>query len=232
MQEIIMIALPGWDSLERVSRWVTVFEIVMISCVAGLVIAEIFHFAYSHRKDTLTATAQQQKDDAAEMRRKTEVEGLQTQLTESDKKVSAASQTINELRKQRRLSPEAMGALIEAVKPFRGQKVRIESIMGDPEGRIYVRDFVAVFDSGGWDHDGPNGIFQTTYLENPVGVVFVISNAYASSQNMPLAARSLIQTAFNVGVIDRLAISTEPNIPIDMVVVRIGTKIIPPTSTP
>jgi hypothetical protein len=45
--------LPGWDSLESVTWWHSVFEIAGIVFLALLVIAEIFAFIYSHRKDTL-----------------------------------------------------------------------------------------------------------------------------------------------------------------------------------
>ena len=97
-----MASLPGWDSLEAVSKWVTFYEILMILCLAALVGAEVFHFKYSHRKDALielrdraaeiqrqTAEVQRKKDgDEAEARRKTEVERLQTQLSEADKKVT------------------------------------------------------------------------------------------------------------------------------------------------
>src|SRR5258705_13254661 len=90
-----MVSLPGWDSLESVSRWVTFYEIAMILCLGALVGAEVLHFNYSHRKDALTTIreAKQAADttrykDEAEARRKAEVDGLQKQLSEADKKVA------------------------------------------------------------------------------------------------------------------------------------------------
>jgi hypothetical protein len=56
---------PGWDSLDSVRNWHTIFEISGIAFLALLVGAEILAFQYGHRKDELVAVA----EHAAETRR-------------------------------------------------------------------------------------------------------------------------------------------------------------------
>jgi hypothetical protein len=91
--EGIVTLYPGWDSLDSVRTWHTVFEISGIAFLALLVGAEIFAFQYGHRKDELTAIAESNAEtkrksdaDAAEARRKADVEALQKRLADADKK--------------------------------------------------------------------------------------------------------------------------------------------------
>jgi hypothetical protein len=58
-----MVSLPGWDSLESVSRWVTFYEFAMIIILTALIGAQVLHFRYSHRKDTLIEMRARQRAD-------------------------------------------------------------------------------------------------------------------------------------------------------------------------
>src|ERR1700730_12044172 len=78
-----MAGLPGWDSLESVTRWVAFYEIAMISVLAALVGAEVLHSNYSHRKDVLIKAREEQQaadtnrdKDEAEVRRGATAEAI------------------------------------------------------------------------------------------------------------------------------------------------------------
>ena len=64
-----MAALPGWNSLESVSRFHSWLEIAGIVSLAALVFFEILAFAYNQRKDILVAAAEHAA--AAEARERT-----------------------------------------------------------------------------------------------------------------------------------------------------------------
>jgi hypothetical protein len=123
-----MAGLPGWDSLESVTRWVTFYEIAMISVLAALVGAEVLHSNYSHRKDVLIKAREEQQaadtnrdKDEAEVRRAAEVAQLQKQLADAGNKVSGLQiQNI-----ARRLTSAQKEALVGSLAPFPGQKISI-----------------------------------------------------------------------------------------------------------
>jgi hypothetical protein len=50
-----MSTLPGWDSLERVTWFSNVFQILGLTSLALLVIFDVLAFAYGHRRDALLA---------------------------------------------------------------------------------------------------------------------------------------------------------------------------------
>lgn len=50
--------LPGWNSLETVTKIHRVFEIAGIACLAALVVFETFAYLYDHRKDVLVEELQ------------------------------------------------------------------------------------------------------------------------------------------------------------------------------
>jgi hypothetical protein len=67
--------LPGWDSLETVSRLARIFEVGNIVVLAVLVGCEVLAYSYGHRKEELAvetvkrAAAEERENDAAELRR-------------------------------------------------------------------------------------------------------------------------------------------------------------------
>ena len=61
---------------------------------------------------------------------------------------------------QKHLSQEQQRFLIEALRPFAGQKVSIASIRGDDEGQQLAQEFVSVFEAAGWDHHGEAGVID------------------------------------------------------------------------
>lgn len=144
---------PGWDSLDSVRTWHTVFEISGIAFLALLVGAEILAFQYGHRKDELTAIAESAAEmkrnrdaDAAEVRRKSDVEALQKRLAEADKKVAGLqSQNVG-----RRLTADQKAAMVMALSSFRGQKVFIWCSTAAWDCTPFATDFLETFKQAGW----------------------------------------------------------------------------------
>jgi hypothetical protein len=114
---------PGWDSIASSGWWSHFWFWFGIACLFALGGAEIVSHIYGLHKDELVAAAegaaaaQRQADaDAAEKRRKADVEGVQKQLTEANKKVSE----LDRLRQPRHLTDDEKAKLGASL---RGQPV-------------------------------------------------------------------------------------------------------------
>src|ERR1700730_5507990 len=155
-----MSILPGWDSIDSTGTISHALHITAIVVLGLLFVAEGLALIYDSRKESLTASAertraaeQKTREDAAEDRRKAEVEGLQSRLGGADKKVA----DLENAQPQRRLSAEHKSSLIVLLNPFKGQKVSITCILGDIYGKELAEDFVEVFRAAKWDDSGGVG---------------------------------------------------------------------------
>lgn len=143
---------PGWDSLDSVRTWHTVFEISGIAFLAFLVGAEILAFQYRHRKDELTAIAEGTTEakrradaEAAEARHKADVQGLQSALSSAREQTS---QVENDLKKERearlpRVIPndkrQAVIHNLKALIPQPTVKLYVIPTRFDPEAIQYAK---------------------------------------------------------------------------------------------
>jgi hypothetical protein len=59
--------MPGWNSLQAVSKLHTIFEVGGIFVLAALVICEGLAFSYGRRKDTLSVEASRPRVEASEV---------------------------------------------------------------------------------------------------------------------------------------------------------------------
>jgi hypothetical protein len=174
---------PGWDSLDSVRTWHTVFEISGIAFLALLVGAEILAFQYGHRKDELMAIAEAAAEtkrmgdaDAAEARRKTDVEALQKRLAEADKKVAGLqSQNV-----ARRLSDSDKQALIRDLSNSPGQKAKIFCITSAWDCVDYATDFQSVFREAKWVV--PNEIVYGMIMGHDVVGVEILANSAVAKE--------------------------------------------------
>ena len=222
-----MTLYPGWDSLDSVKTWHTVFEISGIVILALLVGAEILAFQYGHRKDELTAIAesnaetQRQADaDAAETRRKSEVNSLQSQLAEAGNKVA----DLQAKTAHRRLKPEQKTALVEALSRFRGQKVSVAFVWGSDDGSNLADDFMEVFHDAGWDIK-PGSPNQTTYGSPvPTGLEPSINQTDAEAKRAPMSFIALIETLSALGLMPPHKAFANPEVPSGEIEMRIGNR--------
>lgn len=159
---------PGWDSLESVKAWHIFWEVAGIIILALLVGAEILAFQYSHRKDFLTDEAersrveeQQRQEGAAETRRKAEVEGLQRQLADADKKAAEAAKKAEGVAQQiapRHLSEAEKTKLIAALRgqPTASVTIKAGTTGGDERG--YADEIAAALRTAAWQVQVDNAI--------------------------------------------------------------------------
>jgi len=220
-----MVSLPGWDSLESVNKWITFWEFAVIIILVTFVGAEILYFKYSHRKDALIevrarrqAVDTKRQRDEAEVRRKTEVEGLQNRLTAAQRKVAEF-----ERQAPRRLTDDQKRVLTRALSPFRNQKIAIESDMNDAESIEFATDFVNVFEAAGWSADNVGTVRAMYTGSAPIGVD-VLVNPETDVAHIPAAVAALVSTLFELGIMRERNIGTDTTVAIGAMRLRTGRK--------
>jgi hypothetical protein len=224
--EIIMSLLPGWDSLDDVSYWHNFFNIAGIICLAFLVGTEAIAQFYGHREKYLTGIAeaartadQKTKEDEAEARRKAEVEGLQKQLSEADKKVSGLqSQNV-----ARRLKPDQKTALIGALSPFAGQKVFIWCSTAAWDGTAFATDFLETFKQAKWE---PTDQIRYGIVvgADAVGIEVLVNPqmANAAGQVLMPSVVTLVETLVRLNLMPAPSLGRMPEIEPGTIYFRIG----------
>jgi hypothetical protein len=221
---------PGWNSVESTNTWAHIWFWFGMWCFLWLGISEVIAFVYGLRKDHLveitqtTANVQaQQNQEAAEVRRKAEVEGLQTQLADADKKVA----DLQRFQAQRHLTDSQKQTLIERLSAFRGTPVAVASLFGDDDGKVYRDDFAEVFNKAGWALEGRVG--EAMYDRNIVGVEVSVNKAEAEAGRIPVAAAPLLEV---LGALDlvpklpdgRMTLNKRPETPPGRIHMLIGVK--------
>jgi hypothetical protein len=223
---------PGWDSLDSVRTWHTVFEISGIVILALLVGAEILAFQYGHRKDELTVIAESGADakrkagaDAVEAKRKAETDALQEELNEAKRTAAEAKRRAAEVevkQADRKLTDEQRATIIGAIRPYPGQKVILDVALGDSESYRYAKQFEEIFKEANWEISG-GGVSQVVYTQPvPSGIFTAISKALGDVHRAPIGAGTLMKTLIDLGLIKEAF--SAPDISGDNLLLRIGPK--------
>lgn len=277
--------MPGWDSLETVSRlhgsaqiaglillmalavlaafaacnlrkglwpeWLDLgefqiksrfVEIAFAVVLALMFVAEVTGTVYGRRETALNAAASQASAeqikrvnaDAQALRGKPvaaqpetpsryikENSELRQKLIEAEKKLAE----LEKLQVQKRLSEEQRRFLIEALRPFAGQKVAIASILGDDDSKTLARDLVSVFDAAGWDHEGDAGVFTQQFPRDPVGVEVTLNENDARSGNIAAGIGALINATRQLGLVYDNTIYMGNEVPAGQALLKIGKKL-------
>lgn len=126
----------------------------------------------------------------------------------------------------RRLTDAQKQVLLDAVRPFKGQKISIVCILGDVECRIFARDLIDVLRKAEWTGIGTgSGIIEAAYNEDPIGAVLSVSRADATAGKLPPAAQPLMQTLRQFGLLTGAGNSDK--VPPATLELRIGKKPVP-----
>jgi len=136
------------------------FAIGCAGVLTLLVVTELAAYGYGHRLQSLIAAAEQVSADrikrlTADSKSRPAADSPTRYLKENSElrqKLIEAENKLAELERaqlQKRLSAEQKRFLIEALRPFAGQKVSIASIRGDDEGLQLAQEFVSVFEAAG-----------------------------------------------------------------------------------
>jgi hypothetical protein len=165
-----MLWYPGWDSLDSVRNWHTLFEIAGIVFLALLVGAEIFAFQYGHRKDELVAAAEsaadaQRKKDAAaaEARHIAEADQFQRSLSEANARAASANERAAALERGAAELRQAvtwptisaelgqnLTAKLAAVPTSISRQVILAWLANDPQTQLLAAQFGDILRRAGW----------------------------------------------------------------------------------
>ncbi len=213
-----MALLPGWNSLESVSRIHFWLEISGIALLVLLLISQGLAFSYGARKDTLaTADTTLHLAKEAELQQK-----LNAADTELQHRPAPQRQT-----GPRRLSMEQQQRLLKVLSAFKGQKVTITSVIGDEEGDAFAEDFLNVFNNAGWDHGTHDKVDHRYITPTPVGVMVAMNEGEANAGRFMPAIESLISNLQQIGIMSRNELLVNSEVPIGEINLIVGYK---PTS--
>ena len=151
----------------------------------------------------------------AEARAATAIERLETDLKRAERKLMV-------LQAQRRLSIDEKYALIDALRPFAGQRVSITAIAGDEDGKVYAADFAEVFEAAGWEHPA---IAFRRWDRDPVGIEITLNEADGRAGRVNVAVGALINIARKLSLTDGNTIYMTGDVPAGQVELKIGKKL-------
>src|ERR1700692_1103838 len=215
--------LPDWDSIESTSRWSDFLFWAGIVCLVLLAATEVASHIYGSRSSFLSGEAAQHSEDqrkqdeqSAETRRKAEVEALQKQLAEADKKAATALQQ----QVPRHLTDAQKQTLIATLSPFAGQEVQVATPWGDGEAKDFAEDFMAVFKAANWNTlDSPS---MAAYSKDPGGLEVILSATEIAAGKVLRSADALMKALNNLGLEPKGL--NDPSVRVRLIDFRVGHK--------
>ena len=204
--------------------------------LALLLISEVVAYGYGVRQNTLVAAAEQASAERikrltaevkprpttdASSRYLKENSDLRQKLNDAEDKLAALEKT----QTQKHLSPEQQRYLIEALRPFAGQKISIASIRGDDEGLQLAQEFVSVFEAAGWDHHGEAGVTTQDWPRDPVGIEVVLNEDDARADKIPQGVAGLINVVRQLGLVYDNTVYMDNDVPSGQALLKVGKKL-------
>jgi hypothetical protein len=227
---------PEWLDIGAYQLRSRFFGIGAIAVLALLIASELVAYGYGLRQDTLTdaanqASAERIKQLAAASRTRPVADNSTRYLKENsalNQKLTEAENKLAELERaqsQKRLSEAQRRFLIDALRPFAGQKVSIASIKGDDEGLILAQDFVSVFEAAGWDHHGEAGVTTQEWPRDPVGIEVVLNENDARADKIPEGVAGLINVVRKLGLVYDNTVYMDNEVPEGQALLKVGKKL-------
>ena len=237
---------PQWLDIGEYQVRSRFFEIACAVVLALLLTVEIAAISFGRRQDTLIASAQQASgerikrlvaDAQARDAQTRETQGrrpsepanhtlkenseLRQKLIDAENKIAA----LEKVQMQKRLSEDQKRFLIEALRPFAGQKVSIASIRGDDDSLALAQDFVSVFETAGWDHHGENGVTAQDWPRDPVGIEVTLNEKDARANEIPPGVAALINVTRQLGLVYGSTIYMDGEVPSGQALLKVGKKL-------
>jgi hypothetical protein len=217
---------PGWSSIEGASRWQDVFWWLGIALIVLVIGSEVLARMYADRKDILVSLAERSSveqvrrdQQEAELRYRAEADQLHRQLEQQQHQPTPPREVAF-----RALDADQKQALVAALAPYHGQKVRITAVVGDPDGLHYAEQFAQLFNQAGWALTNPQGhIDQASYTKNPEGLEPTINQAEAAAGHVPASFLTLVKTLAGLKLASTRGY-TNPGIPPDVIEFRVGLR--------
>jgi F0F1-type ATP synthase membrane subunit b/b' len=239
-----MVRMVGWDSVETTARLHSFFELWGIVLFLVVVAFEFLAYFYGHRhdwlvdeRDRLAEIARGQADKAKEAETKRlskELETAQAGLQQAQQDATAARQQASAAQQdaaqakastaQRVLSSAQKEKLVAALSPFAGQKVTIQTVMGDSDGDRYKGDFLEVLRTAKWSFDEKADVSQAVMMPTPRGVEVTINQDDAQSGRVLKSAYEFMHTLHKLGITQTETMFVNKQVPSGIVNLVIGTK--------
>jgi hypothetical protein len=227
---------PEWFDVGQYQLRSRFFEIGCAVVLTLLAVSEVVAYSYGLRQHTLATAAGQ--ESAERIKRLTadakahpltdtpsrylkENSELRQKLIDAENKLAALEQT----QTQKHLSPDQQRFLIEALRPFAGQKVSIASIRGDDEGLALAQEFVSVFEAAGWDHHGEAGVSTQDWPRDPVGIEVVLNEDDARADKIPPGVAGLINVVRKLGFVYDNTVYMDNEVPEGQALLKVGKKL-------
>lgn len=174
-------SLPGWDSVDTVSRLARFFTIAGFVSLFFLGACEVLGYMYGNRKDELIQAEQRRLQDqqtsASEVRdrdqRQAETE-RQTAIMQALDRQRAAEKKLGALEEKqapRVLSATQKAALSGFLAKHQPSTVTIKSSINAPDARAYAEQFAVIMRQSGWQVSIDNAIFTGTDISG-IWIVF------------------------------------------------------------
>lgn len=227
---------PEWFDVGDYQLRSRFFEIGCAAIFALLVVSQVAAYSYGLRQDTLMAADEQASADrikrlTAELKARPptdlpsrylkENSELRQKLIDAEDKLVA----LERAQAQKHLSLEQKRFLIEALRPFAGQKVSIASIRGDDEGQTLAQEFASVFEAAGWDHHGEDGVSVQDWLRDPVGIEVVLNEDDARADKIPPGVAGLINVVRQLGFVYDNTVYMDNDVPNGQALLKVGKKL-------
>ena len=233
---------PEWLDIGEFQIRSRFVEIACAVTLALLLVTEVTAYAYGRRVMALNAVAAETiaeqvkrlNADAQALRNRPipaqpetpnryikENSELRQKLIETENKVAE----LQKLQAQKRLSEEQRRFLIEALRPFQGQKVAVASILGDDESKALAQDLASAFEAAGWDHGGDEGVFAQQFPRDPVGVEVTLNENDARAGNIPAGIGALINATRQLGLVYDNTVYMGSDVPSGQALLKVGKKL-------
>lgn len=151
----------------------------------------------------------------AEAKAAAEVSRLQEQLTRTERKLAS-------IQARRRLSDDEKIVLINALRPFAGQRVSIAALAADNDAKAFAEDFAEVFEAAGWEHPE---VSYRRWERDPVGVEITLNEADGRAGRINTGVGALINIARKLSLVDDNTIYMAAEVPAGQVQIKIGKKL-------
>jgi hypothetical protein len=145
---------------------------------------------------------------------------------ESERIKSDLQQARGELRKiesAKHLSQEERQTLVDALKPFAGQKIAVAFIRDDDGSRALAQDVVAALDAAGWDHNG--SVTARQWDRDPIGIEVALNEQDARAGRIATGVGALINTLRRLRLTDDDTIYMDSTVPSGQVLLKVGRKL-------
>jgi hypothetical protein len=173
--------------------------------------------------DQIRAGLEQAKKDLARANSDSEQAKSESHRVRND--LQQAKDELRRIESAKHLSQEERQTLIDALKPFAGQRIAVAFIRDDDGSQALAQDVVAALDAAGWDHDGKVSVTALQWDRDPVGIEVALNEQDARAGRVATGVGALINTLRQLRLTDDNTIYMDSTVPPGQVLLKVGRKL-------